>query len=92
MGENLKQQCMGNASVNDVCCSHPLGKGTDAALRLRRHPTSHGAVIDELTRFGKTQFANEGQGVLPFPEYAWCVGEQNQFLCFKGCCEFPCLL
>jgi len=79
---------MGAAAINDVGRRYPLGDGPDAALGLGGHAAGHDAGFDQLAGTGQGHLADQGAWIVPVPQDAGGVGEQDQLFGLEGCGQF----
>mmetsp|Transcript_62274 Transcript_62274/g.197179 ORF Transcript_62274/g.197179 Transcript_62274/m.197179 type:complete len:340 (+) Transcript_62274:382-1401(+) len=89
VGENLLEEGVGLAAIDDVRGADTLGKGPDAALHLGDHATGEDAVGDELPGARDVGFRDQGANIVLVHEDAGDVRHQHQLLGIQSRGDLP---
>ena len=80
VGEDLEQQHVGDAAVEDVGVVHAVAHGVGAARDLRDHAAGDRAVGDQSVEFVGGGLADQARGVVDVAPQALDVGEVDELL------------
>ncbi len=89
IGEDLEQQHVGDAAVEDVGAVYAVAHGVSAAGDLRDHSTGDHAVGDELIEFVGGHLADQAGSVGDVAPEALDVGQIDELLGADGLRDRP---
>jgi len=87
VGENLQQQCVLDAPVDDMHAAHSTARRIQGRGDLRQHATVDGTVGEQRVDFFRCE---PGEQLALLVEHAGGIGEQDQLLCLQHFGELAC--
>uniref|UniRef100_A0A8R7QUF1 Uncharacterized protein n=1 Tax=Triticum urartu TaxID=4572 RepID=A0A8R7QUF1_TRIUA len=89
VGEDLEQERVRDAAVNDAGRVHALRQCAHAALHLGYHAPTHLPLGHHPPDAGDVNLLHQAPGVVPVREYAGHVSDQQQLLGANGSRDLP---
>ncbi len=88
--EDLKKQRVRGSAINNMCCIHALSKRAHTALNFWDHPSRNHTILYEFAHSLNVYLPDKGIDVLEVPHHTRHICHEDELLCPKRCCNFPC--